>query len=123
MNSVHAIFCGMHAFFVFERGGNAKPQGGREKRDPVRRKEETQDRQAARGDARLQGGREKRDPVRRQEETQVRKAEGRNASPQGGREKRDPVRRPCGFAIRRQKRFDRFKADLKSAAVGFSYLL
>ena len=67
MNSVHAIFCGMHAFFVFERGGNAKPQGGREKRDPVRR--------------------------------------------------------PCGFAIRRQKRFDRFKADLKSAAVGFSYLL
>ena len=95
MNSVHAIFCGMHAFFVFERGGNAKPQGGREKRDPVRRKEETQDRQAARGDA----------------------------SPQGGREKRDPVRRPCGFAIRRQKRFDRFKADLKSAAVGFSYLL
>ena len=55
MNSVHAIFCGMHAFFVFERGGNAKPQGGREKRDPVRR----------------------------QEETQVRKAEGRNATPLG----------------------------------------
>ena len=48
---------------------------------------------------------------------------GGNARPQGGREKRDPVRRPCGFAIRRQKRFDRFKADLKSAAVGFSYLL
>ena len=46
MNSVHAIFCGMHAFFVFERGGNAKPQGGREKRDPVRRKGETQDRKA-----------------------------------------------------------------------------
>ena len=59
----------------------------------------------------------------RGEETQNRKAEGRNASPQGGREKRDPVRRPCGFAIRRQKRFDRFNADLKSAAVGFSYLL
>ena len=59
----------------------------------------------------------------RGEETQNRKAEGRNASPQGGREKRDPVRRPCGFAIRRQKRFDRFFADLKSAAVGFSFLL
>ena len=59
----------------------------------------------------------------RGEETQVRKAARGDASPQGGREKRDPVRRPCGFAIRRQKRFDRFFADLKSAAVGFSYLL
>ena len=76
MNSVHAIYCGMHAF-LFLRG------------------EETQNRKATRGDA----------------------------SPLGGREKRDPVRRPCGFAIRRQKRFDRFFADLKSAAVGFSYLL
>ena len=65
----------------------------------------------------------KRETARRKEETQVRQAEGRNATPLGGREKRDPVRRPCGFAIRRQKRFDRFFADLKSAAVGFSYLL
>ena len=65
----------------------------------------------------------KRKTARRQEETRVRQAEGRNATPLGGRVKRDPVRRPCGFAIRRQKRFDRFFADLKSAAVGFSYLL
>ena len=35
---------------------------------------------------------------------------------------RKSVRRSCGFAIRRQKRFDHFKADLQSAAVGFSYL-
>ena len=67
MNSVHAIYCGMRAFFVFGRGGNARPQGGKR----------------------------------------------RNES----------VRRPCGFAIRRQKRFDRFIADLQSAAVGFSCLL
>lgn len=31
------------------------------------------------------------------------------------------LRRSCGFAIRRQKRFDHFNADLKSEAVGFSY--
>ena len=104
MNSVHAIYCGMHAF-LFLRG------------------EETQNRKAARGDASPSGGKRRRKTARRQEETQARKATRGDASPQGGREKRDPVRRPCGFAIRRQKRFDRFFADLKSAAVGFSYLL
>ena len=65
----------------------------------------------------------KRETERRQEETQVRQAARGDASPLGGREKRNPVRRPCGFAIRRQKRFDRFIADLQSAAVGFSCLL
>ena len=76
MNSAHAIYCGMRAFFVF---------GG----------EEAQVRQAARGDA----------------------------SPSGDKRRRKSARRPCGFAIRRQKRFDRFFADLQSAAVGFSCLL
>ena len=38
------------------------------------------------------------------------------------REIRKSARRSCGFAIRRQKRLDHFKADLQSAAVGFSYL-
>ena len=95
MNSAHAIYCGMRAFFVFGRGGNASPQGGKRRNESARRQEETQVRKAARGDA----------------------------SPLGGRESRDPVRRPCGFAIRRQKRFDRFIADLQSAAVGFSCLL
>ena len=42
-------------------------------------------------------GRRRRNPARRKEETQ-------------------PARRPCGFAIRRQKRFDLFNADLKSAS-------
>ena len=65
------------------------------------RGEETQNRKAEGRNARPQGGREKRDPVRRKGETQDRKAEGRNARPQGGREKRDPVRRPCGLQIRR----------------------
>ena len=43
------------------------------------------------------------------------------ASPLGVGEIRKSVRRSCGFEIRRQKRFDHFKADLQSAAVGFSY--
>ena len=64
MNSVHAIYCGMHAF-LFLRG------------------EETQNRKAARGDASPQGGKRRRKSVRRQEETQVRQAEGRNATPLG----------------------------------------
>ena len=87
------------------------------------RGEETQNRKAEGRNATPLGGRRKRKTVRRQEETRVRKAARGDARLQGGREKRDPVRRPCGFAIRRQKRFDRFKADLKSAAVGFSFLL
>ena len=75
---------------------------------------ETRDRKATRGDASPSGGREKRDPVRRQEETQARKAEGRNATPLGV---------PADLQSADKKRFDRFFADLKSAAVGFSYLL
>lgn len=59
-------------FFVFGRGGNAKPLGGREKRAPVRRKEETQDRQAARGDASPQGGKRRRKTARRKGETRPR---------------------------------------------------
>ena len=92
-------------FFVFGRRGDASPQGGRKKRKTARRQEETQTRKAAGGNANPQGGK------------------GENASPQGGRRKRKTARRPCGFEIRRQKRFDRFIADLQSAAVGFSYLL
>lgn len=64
MNSVHAIYCGMHAF-LFLRG------------------EETQNRKAEGGNASPLGGKRKRKPVRRQEETQDRKAEGRNATPLG----------------------------------------
>lgn len=55
MNSAHAIYCGMRAFFVFGRGGNAKPLGDKRRRESARR----------------------------QEETQVRQAEGRNATPLG----------------------------------------
>ena len=55
MNSAHAIYCGMRAFFVFGRGGNARPQGGKRRNESVRR----------------------------QEETRVRKAEGRDAPPLG----------------------------------------
>ena len=40
----------------------------------------------------------------------------RLASPLGVREIRKSARRSCGFAIRRQKRFDLFKADLQSAS-------
>ena len=54
--------------------------------------------------------------ARRKEETQVRQAARGDATPSGGKRRRNPVRRPCGFAIRRQKRLDRFNADLKSAS-------
>ncbi len=47
------------------------------------RGEETQNRKAEGRNASPQGGREKRDPVRRKGETQDRKAEGRNATPLG----------------------------------------
>ena len=56
----------------------------------------------------------KRETERRKEETQVRQAEGRNATPLGV---------PADLQSADKKRFDRFFADLKSAAVGFSYLL
>ena len=81
MNSVHAIYCGMHAFLFLRgeetqnrkaEGGNASPSGGKRRRDPVRRKEETQDRKAARGDASPSGGKRRRKPARRQEETRPR---------------------------------------------------
>ena len=38
------------------------------------------------------------------------------------REIRKSARRSCGFAIRRQKRLDHFKADLQSASSEFAYL-
>ena len=61
-------------------------------------------------------GRRRRNPARQQEETQPRKAARGDATPLGGRRRRESARRPCGFAIRRQKRFDLFNADLKSAS-------
>ena len=82
----------------------------------LERKEETQVRKAARGDARPLGGKRRRNPARQQEETQPRKAARGDATPLGGRRRRESARRPCGFAIRRQKRFDLFNADLKSAS-------
>ena len=38
-------------FFVFGRGGDERPSGGKRRRKPVRRQEETQVRQATRGNA------------------------------------------------------------------------
>jgi hypothetical protein len=38
------------------------------------------------------------------------------------KQKRKTARRSCGFAIRRQKRLDHFKADLQSASSEFAYL-
>ena len=54
--------------------------------------------------------------LERKEETQGRKAARGDATPLGGKRRRESARRPCGFAIRRQKRFDLFNADLKSAS-------
>ena len=53
MNSVHAIYCGMHAFLFLRgeetqnrkaEGGNASPSGGKRRRKPARRKGETRPR-------------------------------------------------------------------------------